>query len=73
MPDRSNRKAERNCSVAKGSENWRSSLYGLQTPVNQKRRSRSMSPTTDNKDQMERNEAMYVCLYHDLIYRRQSL
>lgn len=44
MPDKSNRKADRNCSVASGSENWRSSLYGLQTPVNQKRRSRSTSP-----------------------------
>lgn len=44
MPERSNKKADRNCSVDSGSENWHSSLYGLQTPVNQKRRKRSTSP-----------------------------
>lgn len=65
IPDRSNRKAERNCSVASGSENWRSSLWGLQTPVSQKRRNRSTSPERSTKSSEQ--DFQIDCVLHRVL------
>ena len=50
MPHKSRKKADRNCSGAKGSEAFFSSFLGLQVPVSQNRLKRSKSPKKEQRE-----------------------
>ena len=52
MPHKSRKKADRNCSGAKGSEAFFSSFLGLQVPVSQNRLKRSKSPKKKSSGKM---------------------